>query len=268
MDELWQHLSEGRKIPSKAVMFTIDDGFFHYQNVAARIFDEFGFPLNFFVITGMLDQKIWPWDHQVTYAFEHSAASHAEIHFPSGVVYSVNLDKRDAVTTMRAVRSALKTEPQGGIYGWMKAELYPKLEVDFPSDIPEEYRPMSWDDARSLRTRGHGVYPHTQSHRILSMLSLAEKREEIRGSLKRVVDELAYIPQVFAYPTGRLGDYDGRDIEELKQTGFSMAFNTVAAYVMQGQDHYQLPRFSLPEDSEDFLQIINRFEALKQTLRR
>lgn len=94
MSELWQHLSEGKKIPSRSVMFTIDDGFFDYQDVAAKIFDEYGFPLNFFVITGMLDQEIWPWDHQVSYAFEHSPVVHCEICFPSGTVYRVDLEKK------------------------------------------------------------------------------------------------------------------------------------------------------------------------------
>jgi peptidoglycan/xylan/chitin deacetylase (PgdA/CDA1 family) len=127
---------------------------------------------------------------------------------------------------------------------------------------------MSWSDARSLGERGHGVYPHTCSHRILSSLNPAEKREEIRGSLERVGEELGDSPKVFAYPTGRPGDYDNEDMEELRQAGFNMAFNTVPAYVLRGQDHYQLPRFSLPENTADFLQIVNRFEALKGKLRR
>jgi len=229
MDELWHFLHSGKKIPSKTVMFTIDDGFFNYQDIASKIFDEFGFSLNFFVITGLLDQKIWPWDHQVIYAFQHTSVVYAEINFPSGAVYRVDLDRHEAVTIMREVRSALKHEHQGDIYRWLKAELYQKLGVDFPTAVPAEYRPMSWDDARSLYSRGHGIYPHTQTHRILSTLSVAEKREEIRGSRERVEEELGYSPQVFAYPTGRPGDYDEKDIEELKLIGIKMAFNTVPA---------------------------------------
>jgi peptidoglycan/xylan/chitin deacetylase (PgdA/CDA1 family) len=98
-------------------------------------------------------------------------------------------------------------------------------------------------------------------------LNPAEKREEIVGSLKRVEEELGYTPQVFAYPTGRPADYDSGDVNELGQAGFNMAFNTVPAYVRQGQDRYQLPRFSLPENTADFVQIVNRFEALKEKLR-
>ncbi|MDK8464255.1 polysaccharide deacetylase family protein [Marinobacter sp. SS13-12] len=268
MDELWQSLCHGQRISSRSVMFTIDDGFHDHHDVAAKVFDEFGFPLNFFVITGLLDQQLWPWDDQVTYALKHAGVEHTDIRLPSGAVYSINLEDKSAGATVREIRDALKISPQAQVYQWLREELFAKLQVDFPSTIPQEYQPMSWTDARLLRERGHGVYPHTRSHRILSTLDLTEKREEIRNSLERVGAELGYSPQVFAYPTGRPADYDGDDVEELRQAGFNMAFNTVPAYVKQGQDQYQLPRFSLPENTADFLQIVNRFEALKEKLRR
>lgn len=267
MDELWLSLCEGRKNFSRSVMFTIDDGFYDHHDVTARVFDEFGFPLNFFVITGLLDQLLWPWDDQVSYAVKHSPVKQADIHLPSGAIYSVNLVENSRVETRRGVREALKKGPQGSIYHWLEQELFRKLAVEFPSTMPSEYRPMTWDDARSLRARGHGVYPHTFSHRILSTLSRVEKRQEIRESLKRVEDELGYSPKVFAYPTGRLTDYGGDDIDELQKAGFNMAFNTAQAYIKPGQDSYQLPRFSLPENTAEFLQIVNRFEALKEKFR-
>lgn len=267
MDDVLRTLSAGEAFPARSVLFTIDDGFADHHDVAATVFDEFGYPLNFFVITGLLDQQLWPWDDQVTYAFKHTPIHEAEIRLPSGELYSFNSARKTAVQAVREVRESLKAGDQQGIYDWLKTELYQTLGVAFPEEAPAEYQPMSWDDARSLRARGHGVYPHTYSHRILSTLSPHEKRAEIRESLKRVGEELEFSPQVFAYPTGRPSDYDSQDIEELRHAGFQMAFNTVPAYVKQGQDHYHLPRFSLPENTADFLQIVNRFEALKNKLR-
>jgi len=262
MDDLWRVLDEGDEIPSKSVMFTIDDGFYDHHDVAASVFDEFRFPLNFFVITGLLDRELWPWDDQITYALHHAGIRHADIRLPSGEMYSVNLSADTVRQKAREVRNALKSEHQEHIYDWLRTELYKKLGVEFPTDIPPEYRPMSWDEARSLRARGHGVYPHTCSHRILATLSTQEKHHEINESLRRTKSELGYLPDVFAYPTGRLSDYDSVDIEELKKAGFKMAFNTVSDYVRRGQDHYELTRFSLPGNTDKFLQIVNRFEAL------
>jgi peptidoglycan/xylan/chitin deacetylase (PgdA/CDA1 family) len=264
MEQLWRILDEGKAIPSKSVMFTIDDGFSDHHDVAASVFDEFGFPLNFFVITGLLDQQLWPWDDQIAYALNRTEIRQVALQLPSGDGYSIDLTEKSTRQTIREIRNALKTGNQAQIYNWLGAELYSKLEVTLPGAIPREYRPMSWDDARSLRARGHGVYPHTCSHRILSALSSEEKHREINEARQRVERELEFTPEVFAYPTGRPSDYDAADIEELKQAGFKMAFNTVPDYVRHGHSHYELPRFSLPETTADFLQIVNRFEALKE----
>lgn len=267
MDALWTLLSERRRIPSRSVMFTIDDGFSDHHDVVAKVFDEFGFPLNFFVITSFLDRRLWPWEDQVSYAFKQSSVMNSDVYLPSGTLYSVNLEEKSVETTVREVRYALKAGCQDKLYQWLKEELFKRLQVDFPSTVPPEYCPMSWDDARALCKRGHGIFPHTSSHRILSTLSVAEKRQEIGDSIERVREELGYLPKVFAYPTGRPADYSDDDMAELRRNGVDMAFNAVPAYVQQGQDYYQLPRFSLPDNRTDFLQIVNRFEALKVRLR-
>lgn len=267
MEELWSFLYQENRVPNNSVMFTIDDGFSDHHDVAARIFDEFGFKLNFFVITGLLDEQLWPWDSQVNYALKNTCVALAGIELPSGKVYPIDLNKRSVIKETRNIRNALKTEKQEKIYDWIKFELYRKLEVDYPRSIPEEFRPMSWEDARSLRARGHGVYPHTHSHRILSTLSLDEKRLEIAHSTERIKQELNFFPEVFAYPTGRQSDYDWLDVREVQKAGFKMVFNSVSDYIRPGGSMYELPRFSLPDNQEHFFQIVNRFEALKSTFR-
>lgn len=268
MGELLSILEGGQDIPRKAVVFTIDDGFHDHHDLAAAIFDEFGFPLNFFLITDLLDGKLWPWDDQITYAMYRTQAANVSLKLPSGREYHADSSTATARTIARELRNLLKGESQEHIYEWLKTELYPKLGVEYPGEIPSEYRPMSWDDARSLHSRGHGVFPHTCSHRILTTLPLREKQREIQQSFERVGSELVCTPEVFAYPTGRLSDYDHTDIEELKKSGVRMAFNTVPDYVHKGQHLFELSRFSLPSRRSEFLQIVNRFEAVNRAVNR
>lgn len=268
MAELVTIVDQEQRIPDRSVMFTIDDGFMDHFDLAGKIFDEFGFPLNFFVITDLLDRKLWPWDDQINYAVAHTARASADVFLPSGQVHRVDLVNRTQREAARELRDRLKREDQHNLYDWLRNQLYPSLGVAFPADIPPEYSPMTWDHARSLRARGHGVYPHTCSHRILSTLSLADKHTEIGHSLERVQAELAYRPEVFAYPTGRRSDYDMSDVAELKKSGVRIAFNTVPGYVRQGQNPYELSRFSLPGRLSEFLQIVNRFEALNGMIHR
>lgn len=267
MGEVLRHLNERKPFPSRSVLFTIDDGFADHYEVAAKVFDEFGYSLNFFVITGLLDGQLWPWDDQLAFGIARTSVKKAELTLPSGESYGFKLGAQGIPQAIRELRDSLKTVDQQRIYHWIKNDLYRVLNVPFPTTIPPEYSPMSWDDAKALQTRGHGVYPHTQSHRILSTLSSVEKREEISGSLARLAEELECSPKAFAYPTGRISDYDRKDMEELKLAGYELAFNTVPAYLSLDCDHYQLPRFSLPEKMPEFLQIINRFEALKTKIR-
>lgn len=267
MHELWRMLNQHEPIPSKSAMFTIDDGFFDHHDVAAKVFEEFGFALNFFVITGFLDQELWPWDDQITYALHRTKRDRVDVTLPSGAVHALDLSQGDVGASVNELRSRLKAEPQEDLYSWLRTELYECLSVQYPCHIPKEFSPMSWSDARALQKAGHGVYPHTLSHRILSMLSPEEKQHEINHSRDRVRDELKCQSDVFAYPTGRRSDYDHADIKQLKVSGFRMAFNTVPNYVVSGQSFFELPRFSLPRKFEDFRQIVNRFEALKTRLR-
>lgn len=266
MEELRLVLDQRGRIPARCVMFTIDDGFYDHHDVAARIFDEFGFPLNFFVITGLLDEELWPWDDQIGYALHRTSVLQSVLTLPSGKTYSMDLEARGVRQTSREIRNALKTGSQASVYDWLRTEFYNTLGVEYPAAIPREYRPMSWDQARSLQARGHWVCPHTHSHRILSALPRDQKYREIMKSRIRVEEELGACPDVFAYPTGRLTDYDKTDIELLRQTGFKLAFNTVPDYVQQGTSLLELPRFSVPGDMPDFLQIVNGLEALKERL--
>lgn len=268
MHQLWEFLAGHNPIPSKSVMFTVDDGFYDHHDAAAKVFGEFGYALNFFVITEFLDQSLWPWDDQVSYAMEETTKQDVTLVLPSGIHYELNIDEHLRRECIRSLRDVLKSCNQSNLYDWMRAEFYPKLEVKFPDTVPNRYRSMSWDDARSLSQHGHGVFPHTCSHRILSSLSAEERRREIADSVSTVEREVGAVPRAFAYPTGRVSDYGSQDVSALKSLGIELAFSTMTGYVRSGSntDHYSLPRFSLPEKMADFLQIVNRFEAVKDRL--
>lgn len=267
MDEIRDIVVNKVKIPAKCVAFTIDDGFFDHYQVAASVFDEFHYPLNFFVITGFLDGQLWPWDDQVAWTIHHAKKETAEVLLPEGEVLKLDLQQEHASRSVKTLRERLKKTGQKGIYSWIRDQLFPATDAAFPETTPGPYAPMSWDDARDLVRRGHGVYPHTGSHRILSTLDNSQRESEILDSRRRVEEELKQRVSVFAYPTGRPSDYGRTDAEILERAGFDIAFNTVTDYIRSGERPFDLPRFSLPESGDDFRQIVNRFEAFKARLR-
>ena len=267
VEELFVMLSEGGNIDPKSVMFTIDDGFSDQYELAAKVFEEFGYSLNFFLISGFLDGILWPWDVQITHALVHSKLERVELQLPSTEPHLVALAQDGPKIAARKLRDALKTCPQSDLYDWIRTDLYNSLGVAFPDEVPSDFTAMTWDHARSLKDSGHGVYPHTCTHRILSTLNDEERRSEISESQNRVELEMGSRPLVFAYPTGRSTDYGGADVDHLRNRGFEMAFTTVPGYVQRGQNLLKLPRFALPANLADFQQIVNRFEALKTRVR-
>lgn len=267
MDEIRDIVVNKVKIPAKCVAFTIDDGFFDHYQVAASVFDEFSYPLNFFVITGFLDGQLWPWDDQVAWAIHHATHETATIQLPEGEPLELPLGQEQASKSVKTLRERLKKTGQKDIYQWIRDQLFPATGAVFPESTPDSYLPMAWEDARDLVRRGHGVYPHTCSHRILSTLDDSRRASEILDSRQRVEAELSQSVSVFAYPTGRPSDYGRTDAEILDRAAFDIAFNTVTDYIRPGEHPFDLPRFSLPESGDDFRQIVNRFEAFKARLR-
>ena len=186
MDEIRDFVVNQARIPDRSVAFTIDDGFFDHYQVAASVFDEFHYPLNFFVITGFLDGQLWPWDDQVAWAIHHAKKETAEVPLPEGEILKLDLQPAHASRSVKTLRERLKKTGQEGIYSWIRDQLFPATGATFPERAPGPYAPMSWEDARDLVRRGHGVYPHTCSHRILSTLDNSQRESEILDSRQRV----------------------------------------------------------------------------------
>lgn len=258
LSELLRMLENGLPLPPKACVFTIDDGFVdHYH--AAELFDQHQIPLNYFVISDFLDRELWPWDDQVAHALAEASAAPDSITGPDGT--SLAIGPNDAGRTGR-VREQIKQRDQSKLYPWLREQLFPQLGLNYPDTIPAGYEPMSWDQARDLVKRGHEVYPHTRSHRILSRLPPASQTEEIQHAAERVQSETGLPWPAFAYPTGRLDDYDAESLKSLQECSLRYAFNTRPDYVQSESPLLELPRYSMPENFEDFRKILTLLAAI------
>ena len=84
---------------------------------------------------------------------------------------------------------------------------------------------------------------HTQSHRMLSRLSVSQQREELDGGVAMVRALTGQARVSFCYPWGGPGTYTPDTLVLLKEAGYSLAFNTVRRRVGIGVDgRFELPR--------------------------
>lgn len=266
LEHLVNTLRRGDTLPEKCAVFTMDDGYLDQAEIAAPVFIEYGCPLTFFVITGMLDGILWPWDAQVSWVFRNTGKPVITTEIAG---HDLALELGNADSRQRAkqvVLDILRAQPADAT-----ADLVHRLATDadvgIPETAPEQFRPMSWDTARDLETRGIGFAPHSVTHSILSRLSADALQQELHQSWDRLAAELARPLKVFCYPTGRSTDFGDREMDALEQNGFLGAVTTTPSFVETGsrnsRDIFRLPRFPLPDTLEDFIQYCTWIEYVK-----
>lgn len=266
LQEIMQSLNNQTPLPEKAVCFTMDDGFIDQGQIAAPIFIEFNCPITFFVITGLLDKTLWPWDAQVSWIINNTIKNKVTINFEDELLHMA-LDNADNRREAREeIRNVIKE---------MNAELIPELinklaeaaDIQIPESTPCDYESLDWEMARELENKGVQFAPHSMTHRILSKLSKKSTEEEITGSWKTLNRELSNPLKVFCYPTGRPLDFGPREIQILKKEGFLGAVASVHGYVETQSNNseqvFRLPRFELPDNMTDFIQYCSWIEHAK-----
>jgi len=270
LEQLVTTLRAGQSLPPRSVTFTMDDGFVDQAKIAAPVFAEFNCPLTFFVITGMLDQSLWPWDAQVAWMTETSEKNSLETAI-AGRSFSLPLDSSDNRRhAKRQLQDKIRELPAHQIDEVMK-RIADAAGLVIPEKPPATYRAMDWDMARQLEREGVQFAPHSVSHRILSRLDNASLQQEISESWRTMNKELVNPLKVFCYPTGREDDYDRREIDTLRENGFLGAVTTtpdlVEPRINSDEELFRLPRYSLPDAMEDFIQYCTWIEYAKSSHR-
>ena len=267
LEQLILAIEHKRTIPPKPVVFTMDDGYIDQAEIAAPIFLEYNCPLTFFVITGMLDQTIWPWDAQVSWIIESSQKSSLEASTAIKnlcIKFDESISKR---TFRRSIQDALKK---------IDAEFLPDIlqqlandtGITIPDTAPPSCQPMTWNMARQLEDQGICFAPHSVSHNILSRLSQKTVEWEIKQAWQTINNELKNPLKVFCYPSGQSIDFGNREIEVLNNTGYLGAVSAVPDFVRyenndSGNQIYSLPRIALPENMIDFIQYCSWIQRVR-----
>jgi peptidoglycan/xylan/chitin deacetylase (PgdA/CDA1 family) len=224
MHQVAESLRTGRPLPQNALAFTVDDGFRDFLEHAFPVLQRYEIPATVFLVTDFLDGKLWLWFNQVDYMLERT---HRKI------------------DSKQAIRDSLKRLATADRLQRI-LELQQELEVALPINPPPQYAPMTWDEVRTLASKGVEFGPHTLTHPILSALSSeGELSEEIAGSKARVDAELGSSSLHFCYPSGRLHEYGQAAVAIVRESGFATAVTTEGGMVRRGANPYELLRLGV-----------------------
>jgi peptidoglycan/xylan/chitin deacetylase (PgdA/CDA1 family) len=255
------------------VAFTVDDGFADQAELARRAFAACECPVTIFLITGLLDNQLWPWDNKLAFALEQAGDATVEINVGGRRMRLAMQTPKQRSAALEQVRNYCKSIPNSGIYALVD-DVARQLGVSVPEIPPAQFRPLTWDEARALEREGVEFGPHSVTHRIFSQITLEEARSEIAVSWRRLQEELQRPLPVFAWPTGRPADYTQRDAQLLQEVGLPAYATTEPDYTYMARrpkdviGPHALCRFSLPDRIRDVLQYGSWIERGKQIARR
>lgn len=260
-----------QQLPHKAVVFTLDDGFYDQAEIAAPIFIRHQCPATIFLITGFIDNELWPWDDQIAHILNSTTLQAIALTVNQQTVnlqLKSNTDREIAINQLHALcKSSAESTILQIVNGLSEIT---QIDISAP---PHGYKPMTWSQARELEHSGISFAPHSVSHRIIARMSLDHAEAEITTSWQRLESELTKPLKVFCYPTGRYAqDFGPREIAMVKMAGFHAAVSADPGYTTLVASHsdsdtmYYLPRFSYDDNLIDMQQYAFGVERVKQSL--
>jgi len=257
LEDAFRRMQNGESM-KRAVVFTMDDGYFDQGLVAGPIFAEFDCPVTVFAVTGFLDGSLWLWWDQIAYIFENTNRKDLGAAEGGGGWFELAWRWQDLPEVDRLARIR---------------DLSREAEVEIPEKCPARFAALTWDQARSLEKRGMSFGPHTLTHPVLSRTSDEQCEREMTESWRQLGMQVSRPVPVFGYPTGRAGDYGAREAATARRMGLFGAVNAQPGHVESGwlrateENAYDVPRHPYPDDMADVLQCISGLEGLKSLLR-
>lgn len=263
LSELAARMARGEEPPPGAACITIDDGFRDAYEVAFPLLKKFGAPATVYVVTDFLDGRCWVWTDKTRYLLTRTSAP--ELIFETGDqrVRARLGGRTSRLEAAARVNAALKRLPDEEKEAAL-LRLADALGVGLPELPPDEYAPVSWEQAREMDAAGVEVGSHTVTHPLLTRVEGERLRRELRESRARLEDALGRRVDAFCYPDGA---HDRNVISEAEAAGYRHATTTLHGFNGRGTTLLALRRISTQQDLAHFVQSTSGAELLKVRLR-
>jgi peptidoglycan/xylan/chitin deacetylase (PgdA/CDA1 family) len=223
-------LDQPKRLPSRAVLVTFDDGYRDFATTAWPALRSAGVPATLFVATAAADDPSVPfWWDRLWSAVWHAPGADS-IPTPIG---ALPVGPRHARRTVATIRGWLKTLDHDDAMTEID-RIVDELAARDATGTSDSATPtrdaepamLGWDELRRLASEGATLAPHTRGHPLLDRVDVDRAVEEITGAhadLEREIGSAATIPKVLAYPSGAHG---GAAVEAARRAGMELAMTT------------------------------------------
>jgi peptidoglycan/xylan/chitin deacetylase (PgdA/CDA1 family) len=249
LEDLVSGVLAGRDLRN-TVAITFDDGYENNVTQAAPALADLGVPATFFLATGYVDSDRWMWVDRLEFALHGTERPALTLDGLGEVRLD---DKREALA---ALKRFAKQKPDE-VVARLVAEV--DGQCGTPTDPPDDdYRFMTWAQARALRAGGFEVGAHTVNHPILSRVDVAQGEREMLESRDAIRREVGVCSEVFCYPNGKASDYTP-EIMERAARHFQAALATNRGPA-RANERYELRRMGVAHatTTEDLAAVLLR----------
>ena len=238
LNQLYRELEEGHQV-NPTVAVTFDDGYRDLYTFALPVLQRYSIPATIYLIGHCMDTGEAPWYDRVFVQME-SAPLHFEVALHSPRVFRLR-SREDRVAAAWEVVSFLKSIPDVNRRAWC-AEFQRRLPAN---EAILAKRMLNWEHVHEMYRHGIRFGAHTMTHPAVSQLHPAQMPEELLHS-KRLLERGLDAPvDDFAYPFGKLEDFNSVAQEFLAKSGYRSAVTTVEGYNSRGANALELRRIQI-----------------------
>jgi len=215
IQDLLNAVRTGSGLPPRSVLITFDDAYQDFASNAWPVLQHYALPATLFVPTAFPDRKerIFWWDW-LSEAFRWTLRRDA-MESSAGLLSLSTVEER--LASYKLFRDHLKKLPHDQVLD-MVEQICDQLGVARCGPAI-----LGWDSLRDLARQGLSLGAHTRTHPLLNRISLAEARNEIRGSMADLHREIGKTYPIFAYPGGELQE---TAFWLMNQAGIELGFTT------------------------------------------
>jgi peptidoglycan/xylan/chitin deacetylase (PgdA/CDA1 family) len=210
-------------LPKNPILITFDDGYRDNLDFASPVLQERNMPAVIFLATNYIGQDTPPfyWD-LIAYCFHHTTRTSATLPLVGQQEWFDEKSRAQVMSNwVKVLKASLEEEK------WSHVRKLPQLLSVSVAENAFVGQHLTWDDVRTLVVSGFDIGAHTQSHPILTRISIEQVEHEVKGSKERIEREIGMPVKTFAYPNGLHTDFNPAIQAVLRQIGIDAAFTLV-----------------------------------------
>jgi peptidoglycan/xylan/chitin deacetylase (PgdA/CDA1 family) len=262
LSNLAEYLSRGRDLPAGIAAIAIDDGYSDAYEIAFPILREYNAPATLFIVTQFVDRKSWIWTDKLRFLVTRTKLRDLSITINNRALRLMLDGSSPRLEAATQINSALKLMPEDAREAVIR-RIASALGVELPDMPPDEFGPITWEQAREMDAAGVEIGSHTATHPILTRVSDERLSMELCESRARLESMLSRSVGLFCYPNG---DYDDRISSAVRDAGYKCAVTVESGLNGIYSDLLRLRRVHTDNNFARFIQSTSGFEQIKNRL--